>query len=76
VELRRAVDLAASAHAIGGLMLEVVPAYLSDAEATDRLASLCDEIGKELDHGLTARRYALSGDRRALHGTVPDPCKL
>jgi hypothetical protein len=27
-------------------------------------------IGIDLDHGLAARRYALSGDRRALHGTV------
>lgn len=38
--------------------------------AADRLALFCDEIGKELDHGPAARRYALTGGRRALHGTV------
>ncbi|MEU7087991.1 hypothetical protein [Streptomyces achromogenes] len=69
--LRRAVDdLAASTHAIGELMLEVAPAYLSDIEAADVLALLCQQIGEPLEHGLAARRYAMSGDRRALHGTV------
>ncbi|MCX5426196.1 hypothetical protein OHU11_00095 [Streptomyces sp. NBC_00257] len=69
--LRRAVDdLAASTHAIGELMLEVAPAYLSDTAAADVLALLCEEIGEPLDHGLATRRYALFGDRRALHGTV------
>ncbi|MFF3733292.1 hypothetical protein ACFYXM_23980 [Streptomyces sp. NPDC002476] len=69
--LRRVVDdLAASTYAIGELMLEVAPAYLSDAAAADVLALLCEEIGEPLDHGLAARRYAMPGDRRALHGTV------
>ncbi|MEU3550700.1 hypothetical protein [Streptomyces longwoodensis] len=69
--LRRVVDdLAASTHAIGELMLEVAPAYLSDIEAADVLALLCEQIGEPLEHGLAARRYAMSGDRRALHGTV------
>jgi hypothetical protein len=69
--LRRVVDdLAASSHAIGELMLEVAPAYLSDSEAADVLALLCEQIGEPLEHGLAARRYAISGDRRALHGTV------
>ncbi|WP_406004708.1 hypothetical protein [Streptomyces sp. NBC_00987] len=69
--LRRVVDdLAASSHAIGELMLEVAPAYLSDTDAADILELLCEEIGEPLDHGLAARRYAMSGDRRALHGTV------
>ncbi|MFC9624808.1 hypothetical protein ACFTXM_34195 [Streptomyces sp. NPDC056930] len=64
-------DLLASAHAIGELMLEVAPAYLSDTEATNgALALLCEEIGEPLEHGLAAGRYALTGDRRALHGTV------
>ncbi|MFE5334228.1 hypothetical protein ACFRCG_48600, partial [Embleya sp. NPDC056575] len=64
--LRRVVDdLAASTHAIGELMLEVAPAYLSDIEAADVLALLCDQIGEPLEHGLAARRYAMSGDRRA-----------
>ncbi|WP_329538321.1 hypothetical protein OG568_59300 (plasmid) [Streptomyces sp. NBC_01450] len=64
-------DLSASAHAIGELMLEVAPAYLSDTEAaTGVMALLCEQIGEPLEHGLAARRYAMSGDRRALHGTV------
>ncbi|MFB8000316.1 hypothetical protein ACFC4G_47135 [Streptomyces sp. NPDC056002] len=63
-------DLAASTHQIGELMLEVAPAYLSDTAAAHVLAPLCEEIGEPLDHGLAARRYALSGDRRALNGTV------
>lgn len=70
-ELRRVVDdLAASTYAIGQLMLELAPAHLSDSAAADVLALLCEEIGEPLDHGLAARRYALTGDRRALHGTV------
>ncbi|GGV97560.1 hypothetical protein GCM10015535_69170 [Streptomyces gelaticus] len=68
--LRRVDELAAGTHAIGELMLEVAPAYLSDTAATDVLALFCEEIGEPLDHGLAARRYAMSGDRRALHGTV------
>ncbi|RVU14813.1 hypothetical protein EOT10_40185 [Streptomyces antnestii] len=63
-------DLAASSHAIGELMLEVAPAHLSDTEAADVLALLCEQIGEPLEHGLAARRYAISGDRRALSGTV------
>ncbi|MFJ4536701.1 hypothetical protein ACIP39_12150 [Streptomyces tibetensis] len=69
--LRRVVDdLAAHSHAIGDLMLEVAPAYLSDTDAADALALLCEEIGEPLEHSLAARRYATSGDRRALRGTV------
>ncbi|MFI1169618.1 hypothetical protein ACH4UM_40265 [Streptomyces sp. NPDC020801] len=64
-------DLFASAHAISELMLEVAPAYLSDTEAAHgALALLCEEIREPLERGLAARRYAMSGDRRALHGTV------
>ncbi|MGW0828785.1 hypothetical protein [Streptomyces sp. NPDC002845] len=71
-ELRRVVDqLAASTHAIGELLLEVAPAYLSDTDAADVLAPLCEAIGEDLENGFAARRYALSRDRRALHGTVP-----
>ncbi|MBK5994683.1 hypothetical protein JHN53_24165 [Streptomyces sp. MBT58] len=51
-------------------MLEVAPAYLSDTAAADVLAPLCEQIGETLENGLAARRYALSGDRRALHGTI------
>ncbi|WP_447034626.1 hypothetical protein [Streptomyces sp. DSM 118878] len=53
--------------------LEVAPAYLSDTAAADVLTPLCDQIGEDLDNGLAARRYAMSGDRRALHGTVRRP---
>jgi hypothetical protein len=70
-EGRRVVEeLAATAHAIGELMLEVAPAYLDDHEAADRLALICEQIGEPLEQGLASRRYALSGDRRALYGTV------
>ncbi|GHE14719.1 hypothetical protein GCM10010339_86540 [Streptomyces alanosinicus] len=37
--------------------------WRGDAEATRILALLCEEIGEPLDHGLAARRYAMSGDR-------------
>lgn len=54
--LRRVVDdLPASTHAIGELMLEVAPAYLSDTDAADVLALLCEQIGEPLEHGLAAR---------------------
>ncbi|OII61310.1 hypothetical protein BJP40_05925 [Streptomyces sp. CC53] len=68
---RRTVNaLADSAHQIGELMLKAAPAYLSDTEAADILALLCEEIGESLEHGLAARRYAITGDRRALHRTI------
>ncbi|MFE4862589.1 hypothetical protein [Streptomyces sp. NPDC056670] len=51
-------------------MLQVVPAYLSDTEAAGILALLCEQIGEQIEHGLAARHYALTGDRRALAGTV------
>ncbi|WP_199918995.1 MULTISPECIES: hypothetical protein [Streptomyces] len=64
-------DLSTGAYAIGELMLEVAPAYPSDTEAANGvLALLCEEIGGPLEHGLAARRYAMSGDRRALDGAV------
>jgi hypothetical protein len=65
--LRAVVDnLAAATYAVGELMLEVAPAYLSDTAAADVLAPLCEQIGEDLERGLAARRYAMSGDRRAL----------
>ncbi|MFF9193564.1 hypothetical protein ACF09L_00005 [Streptomyces sp. NPDC014779] len=63
-------QLVACAHEIGELMLEIAPAYLSDAQATDIVALLCDDVGEPLEYGLAARRYALTGDRRALNGTL------
>ncbi|MFC8511098.1 hypothetical protein ACFU3J_16155 [Streptomyces sp. NPDC057411] len=61
-------ELVACPQEIGELMLEVAPAYLSDIQAADALALLCEQIGEPLDHGLAARRYVLTGDR--LRGTV------
>ncbi|MFI6689725.1 hypothetical protein [Streptomyces sp. NPDC050485] len=43
---------------------------LGDDEAAGRLVLFCERIGEPLDRGLASRRYVLSGDRRALHGTV------
>ncbi|MFC8270332.1 hypothetical protein ACFUIZ_32125 [Streptomyces cinereoruber] len=63
--LRTAVDdLTATVHALGELMLDIALAYLSDP--ADVLAPLCEATGKDLEAGLAARRYALSGDRRDL----------
>ncbi|MEU1798850.1 hypothetical protein [Streptomyces californicus] len=63
-------DLTVCSHQLGELMLEVAPAYLSDTEAADVLALLCDQIEETVENGLAARRYALTGDRRALAGAV------
>ncbi|MFH8282705.1 hypothetical protein [Streptomyces antibioticus] len=50
--MRRVVnDVAASTHAIGELMLEVALAYLSDIEAADVLALLCERIGEPSNTG-------------------------
>jgi hypothetical protein len=43
---------------------------VSDTDAANVLAPLCEQNGETLDNGLAARRCAISGDRRALHGTV------
>lgn len=63
-------NLFSCAHQIGELMLEVAPAYVSDVAAEDVLTLLCHAIGEPLDYSLAARRYALSGDRRALDGML------
>lgn len=69
-EMRALVDrLAVSAYSMGELLLEVAPAYLSGEQAADVLALLCNETAEDLEHGLAARRYVLTGDRRALDGT-------
>ncbi|WP_327187895.1 hypothetical protein [Streptomyces sp. NBC_01334] len=39
-------------------------------DAVDVLAPLCDAIGEEGELVLASRRYAMSGDHRALQGTV------
>ncbi|MFY4721503.1 hypothetical protein [Streptomyces sp. LaBMicrA B280] len=41
-----------------------------DTEVADVLALLCAQIGETVENGLAARRYALTGDRRALAGTL------
>jgi len=54
---------------IGALALEVVPAYVSDRQAEDEgLARLANDIGLTTDHLLACRRYAISGDPRAMDG--------
>ncbi|MER8103901.1 hypothetical protein [Kitasatospora sp. NPDC094016] len=54
---------------IGALALEVCPAYLSDRQAEDEgLARLANDIGLTTDHLLACRRYAISGDPRAMDG--------
>ncbi|WP_407563127.1 hypothetical protein [Streptomyces sp. 184] len=51
--LRAAFDqMAAHAHQMGELLLEVAPGYLSDTEAADVLAPLCGQIGETLHNGL------------------------
>lgn len=52
-------DLAAGAHRVDELMLEVTPAYLPDAAAAN--VPLCEASHKNLEHGLAARRYTMSG---------------
>ncbi|MEU0427713.1 hypothetical protein ABZ235_29725 [Streptomyces canus] len=51
-------------------MLEIAPAYLSDTDAADVLAPLCEAIGENLGHRRDACCYVVSGDRRVLHGSV------
>ncbi|MEV0537628.1 hypothetical protein [Kitasatospora sp. NPDC050463] len=49
--------------------LEVVPAYVSDRQAEDRgLARLASDIGITTEEILACRRYAISGDVRAMDG--------
>ncbi|MGW3044373.1 hypothetical protein ACWC9T_30995 [Kitasatospora sp. NPDC001159] len=54
---------------IGALALEVMPAYVSDRQAEDSgLARLTNDIGITTEEILACRRYALSGDVRAMDG--------
>ncbi|MFE4801615.1 hypothetical protein ACFVRD_49580 [Streptomyces sp. NPDC057908] len=48
----------------------VTPLRRRPARAGAASRRFCNDIGIDLEHGLAARRYALTGDRRALHGTV------
>ncbi|MGW6916279.1 hypothetical protein ACWGB8_21020 [Kitasatospora sp. NPDC054939] len=58
----------AAQHRIGVLALEVSPAYISDRQATDNLGRIANDIGTTTDELLACRRYALSGDVRAMDG--------
>ncbi|MET7607111.1 hypothetical protein ABZS96_32515 [Streptomyces avermitilis] len=69
-------DLAASTHAIGELMLEVAPVYLSDTDAADVLAPLCEQIGETLENGLVARRYVRRPPCPARHRPVAHRSRL
>jgi len=70
--LRAVVDeLVATQGELGLLALEIAPAYLTDAQARDGgLGQLANDIGIEVEQLLAARHYAVTGDRRALEGTV------
>ncbi len=63
-------DLIALQMELGRLMLEVAPAYLSEHDAADLLEPFCEEIGQPLHKALADRRYAITGDSRALKGSV------
>ncbi|MGW3747104.1 hypothetical protein ACWD62_43090 [Streptomyces sp. NPDC005146] len=69
--LRRLVDeTVAAGGKLGQAALELAPAYLSEQEAADSvLARYADDIGCDVETILATRRYALTGDRRALEGT-------
>ncbi|MER7195650.1 hypothetical protein [Streptomyces flaveolus] len=64
VAARRRRRPPASTHAIGELILEVAPAYLSDTDAANVLALLCDQIDEPLQHGFSARADETPADQR------------
>ncbi len=68
---RRMVDtMAAAGGRLGRIALELAPPYLSEQAAADTiLAQYAEEIGCDVETVLAARRYVLTGDRRALDGT-------
>jgi hypothetical protein len=71
-ELRAvAAHLVDTAHRLGESALEIAPGYLADDQAAENgLAQFADDLGTGLDEVLAARRFALTGDRRALEGTL------
>ncbi|MFE0457705.1 hypothetical protein ACFW1A_00400 [Kitasatospora sp. NPDC058965] len=58
----------AAQHRIGLLALEAVPAYLADRQYEDVLTRVADDIGVTTAEVLACRRYAISGDARAMDG--------
>ncbi|MFF7458444.1 hypothetical protein [Kitasatospora sp. NPDC008115] len=53
---------------LGLLALRVAPGYVSDHDAETVLHLLGEEIGSTFDELLACRRYALTGDARAVEG--------
>ncbi|GAA1387080.1 hypothetical protein GCM10009639_11710 [Kitasatospora putterlickiae] len=53
---------------LGLLALRVAPGYVSDHDAEAVLHLLGEEIGSTYDELLACRRYALTGDARAVEG--------
>ncbi|WP_141747242.1 hypothetical protein [Streptomyces agglomeratus] len=69
--IRHLVDeLATVGGRLGEIALKLAPPYWSEEEALDNILTLfADDIGSDPDTVLALRRYALTGDRRALEGT-------
>jgi hypothetical protein len=66
-EARAAVEeIRKTAGEVGELILEIAPAYQSDADVADVVGMFADEIGVSLEEALAYRRYAITGDRRCL----------
>ncbi|ACZ89105.1 hypothetical protein [Streptosporangium roseum] len=63
-------ELYAVAAEVGRMCLEIAPAYLPEADASDVLALFADEICTDLATVLAYRRYAITSDRRCLAGTL------
>ncbi|GAA2496947.1 hypothetical protein GCM10010393_31230 [Streptomyces gobitricini] len=51
-----------------------VAAVVPMTDAADVPASLCEAIGEDLERGLAARHYAMSGDRHARAAASCDRC--
>ncbi|WP_156056560.1 hypothetical protein [Streptosporangium roseum] len=63
-------ELYAMAAEIGRMCLEIAPAYLPEADASDALALFADEIGTDLATVPAYRRYAITRDPRCLTGIL------
>ncbi|OEJ49653.1 hypothetical protein [Streptomyces agglomeratus] len=63
-------EMAAAGGRLGQAALDLAPAFWSEQQAVDKiLARFANDIGVDVETVLAARRYALTGDRRALDGT-------
>ncbi|MFD4535648.1 hypothetical protein ACFWNL_18410 [Kitasatospora sp. NPDC058397] len=63
---RLVAELADCDRQLGALALDVVPAFRAEAEAADPLGVLAAEIGEDVGLLLACRRYAVTGDYRAV----------